>query len=119
MIVVDDARMRAMHAACFGTAAVTDTLALAYPPFPPGAAGWRGEVVVNAERACRRRRLRGSPARELALYLAHGFDHLDGADDATPAARERMRRRENRWLRGARERALTDRLVPEDPRRHA
>ena len=37
--------------------------------------------------------------RELALYLAHGCDHLTGADDATPAGRARMRRRELGWLR--------------------
>jgi ssRNA-specific RNase YbeY (16S rRNA maturation enzyme) len=35
---------------------------------------------------------------ELALYIAHGFDHLSGADDNTPARRAAMRRTEMRWL---------------------
>ncbi len=117
MLVVDDAGMRAMHRACFGREAATDTIALAYPPFPPGASDWRGEIAVNAERAARAWRYRGSPGRELALYLAHGCDHLDGADDATPADRARMRRRENRWLRGAEERALADQLTRGAPDR--
>jgi len=43
----------------------------------------------------------GGPDRELALYLAHGCDHLAGADDATPRQRAAMRRRELRWLRAA------------------
>jgi ssRNA-specific RNase YbeY (16S rRNA maturation enzyme) len=37
---------------------------------------------------------------ELALYIAHGFDHLSGADDDTPARRAAMRRTEMRWLAG-------------------
>jgi len=30
--------------------------------------------------------------------VAHGMDHLSGADDLTPADYDRMRRRELAWL---------------------
>jgi len=65
----------------------------------PGVVGATGEMVVNAERAREEGAKRdGGTARELALYVAHGFDHLAGADDDTPARRRAMRRRETRWL---------------------
>ncbi|MBQ3810327.1 MAG: hypothetical protein II839_05855, partial [Kiritimatiellae bacterium] len=44
------------------------------------------------------RALRWNADAELALYLAHGFDHLAGSDDATAAGYRAMRRRELRWL---------------------
>ena len=39
-----------------------------------------------------------SAGHELALYIAHGLDHLSGADDATYEGYRTMRRRELRWL---------------------
>ena len=63
------------------------------------------ELVINAERALAEgRRRAGGAARELALYLAHGMDHLAGRDDDTPARRRAMRRRETRWLEACGER---------------
>jgi predicted dehydrogenase len=40
-----------------------------------------------------------SAAKELLLYVAHGMDHLSGADDLESADRARMRRRELAWMR--------------------
>lgn len=98
MLVVDDAAMPAYKAACFGVRAQTDVVAQAYAAVP-GAGAAAAEVVVNAERAqAEGRRRRGGAARELALYLAHGLDHLAGHDDATLARRRAMRRRETAWL---------------------
>jgi len=63
------------------------------------------EIIVNVVRAQeegkkRSRRGKWSAKHELALYIAHGIDHLTGADDAIPAERKKMRRREMRWVRG-------------------
>lgn len=88
-----------MNRACFGRHAPTDVISIAYPPLPPVARAWRGEVAINTDCACREGPAHGGVARELALYLAHGCHHLSGADDATPEERRRMRQRENRWLR--------------------
>jgi probable rRNA maturation factor len=68
-------------------------------PGEPG--GLIGELFINVERAVRvaPRRADWSADRELALYLAHGLDHLTGADDHAPEERARMRRRELAWLK--------------------
>ena len=41
------------------------------------------------------------PDYELALYLAHGVDHLTGADDHEDDGFRRMRARELRWVAAA------------------
>jgi rRNA maturation RNase YbeY len=79
----------------------TDVITQRYTPIPGESAGLIGELFVNVERAHQAapRRTGWSPDHELALYLAHGCDHLTGADDTTPRERARMRRRELAWLR--------------------
>ena len=79
----------------------TDVITFTFPPLP-GAGGWRGEIHVNLDQALAEARLRRvDPAGELAFYLAHGFDHLCGHDDATPRQRAAMHKRERAWLRAA------------------
>lgn len=98
MTLTDDAAMPAYKAGCFGVRAQTDVVAQAYAAVP-GVAAASAELVLNAERAKVEGTARpGGPARELALYLAHGLDHLAGADDDVPARRRAMRRRETAWL---------------------
>lgn len=93
--------MPAYKAGCFGIRAQTDVVAQSYATVP-GVCGASAEVVLNAERARAEGQTRpGGAARELALYLAHGLDHLAGSDDRTPALRRAMRRRETRWLDSA------------------
>lgn len=99
-----------------GKAEPTDVISFLYGPLPGGAEACSGEVVVNVERALEVSG--GGPrcARELALYIAHGLDHLSGASDRTRAQRARMRRRELGWLREAEKRGHLDHLV-DAPRR--
>lgn len=93
--------MPAYKAGCFGVRVQTDVVAQSYAAVP-GVCAATAELVLNAERARAEGRVRaGGPARELALYLAHGLDHLAGADDDTPARRRAMRRRETAWLDAA------------------
>ncbi len=101
MALTDDAAMPDYKAGCFGVRAQTDVVAQAYAAVP-GAAPATAAIILNAERAHAEGKTRpGGPARELALYLAHGLDHLAGADDDTPARRRAMRRRETAWLDAA------------------
>jgi rRNA maturation RNase YbeY len=81
----------------------TDVITFHYPTAPgEEPAGRRGEIIINVEEAAEQARCRGvSTLRETALYLAHGCQHLGGADDATPSERAAMSRRQNRWLREA------------------
>ncbi|MDD4116903.1 MAG: rRNA maturation RNAse YbeY [Kiritimatiellae bacterium] len=98
VLLVDDAAMPDYKAGCFGARLQTDVVAQAYAALP-GVFHATAEMVVNAERALAEgRRRAGGPARELALYIAHGLDHLAGADDDTPSRRRAMRRRETAWL---------------------
>ena len=101
MHLVRDAESDAMHRAIMGIAGATDVITQAYDAIPPEEPGLFGELFVNIDQAQRAApKWRGwSPAKELLLYVAHGMDHLSGADDHDPADYARMRRRELSWLR--------------------
>ena len=99
--LLDDAGIAPVNAAIMAHDGATDVITQRYEPCPGEPDGLIGELFVNVERAVRvaPRRAGWSADRELALYLAHGCDHLTGADDGTPAERILMRRRELTWLR--------------------
>lgn len=109
---VGPAAIARIHRQALGLPGETDVITLAYAAAPgtPACA----EIFVNPALAFRRgtdraaldltaaeRRLPWSPDHELALYIAHGFDHLSGADDADSAGFAAMRRRELVWIRRA------------------
>ena len=100
VILQDDAFSAEVHEAVNGAAGATDVITQRYDAMPGEPDGVYGELYVNVDQALRAapRRRGWSPARELLLYVAHGMDHLSGADDLTPSDRDRMRRRELRWL---------------------
>jgi len=100
--ITDSRTIARVKSHCFEREEVTDVVAIPYAPIAGEGQGWTAEVFVNAERAQKlARRWHWSTARELALYLAHGCDHLRGGTDRTRAGRLCMRRRELRWLRVA------------------
>ena len=102
IILQDDAFSAEVHEAINGAAGATDVITQGYDAMPGEAPGIYGELYVNvdqAERVAPRRR-GWSAAKELLLYVAHGMDHLSGADDLEPADYNRMRRRELGWLSG-------------------
>ena len=82
-------------------AGATDVISFLYAPVTGGSEALDAEIVVNVQRALAVGPRFGGVARELALYIAHGCDHLTDADDRTPKQRMQMRRRELRWLRKA------------------
>ena len=98
--LVRDAESDAMHRAIMGIAGATDVITQAYDAIPPEEPGLFGELFVNTDQALRAapKRRGWSPAKELLLYVAHGMDHLSGADDCAEADYNRMRRRELKWL---------------------
>ena len=98
--LLDDAGIAPINEAIMRHTGATDVITQRYEPCPGEPEGLIGELFVNVERAFTvPRRKRWTPEQELALYLAHGLDHLTGADDTVPAARATMRRRELAWLR--------------------
>lgn len=99
--LLDDEGIAPVNAAIMAHDGATDVITQRYEPCPGEPDGLIGELFVNVERAARvaPRRAGWSVDRELALYLAHGCDHLTGADDGTPGERALMRHRELAWLR--------------------
>jgi len=104
VILTDDAGIAPLNRQIMRHEGATDVITQRYEPLPGEPDGVRGDLLVNVERAWQvgARRRGWSASRELALYIAHGCDHLNDAEDATPAGRQRMRRRELRWLAGVR-----------------
>ena len=94
--LADDASIAPVNAAAVGHAGPTDVITLSYDAIPGDPDGPSAEIFLNVECAISQRP--DDPSRELAYYLAHAFNHLAGHDDATPATRTAMHRRERRWL---------------------
>jgi probable rRNA maturation factor len=112
VVVVGHERMIDLNQSVLHHEGTTDVITFAYPTVPGEKPGWRGEIIVNVEEAadvCKRRR--SDINRELALYIAHGCQHLGGADDRTVKQRSSMNRRQNRWLREAGRMKLIRQLV--------
>ena len=100
VVLQDDAFSAEVHLAING-AGPTDVVTQRYDAMPGEKPGVYGELYVNCDQALRAapRRRGWSAAKELLLYVAHGMDHLSGADDLASAEYARMRRRELDWLR--------------------
>lgn len=98
--LVRDAASDELHRAIMGVSGATDVITQAYDSMPPEVPGLYGELFVNTDQALRAapKRTGWSPAKELLLYVAHGMDHLSGADDRAESDYNRMRRRELKWL---------------------
>ena len=101
IILQDDAFSAAVHEAINGAKGPTDVITQRYDAMPGEREGVYGELYGNVDQALRvaPKRRGWSPAKELLLYVAHGMDHLSGADDLKPRDYDRMRRRELEWIR--------------------
>ncbi len=101
VVLQDDAFSAETHFAINAVAGPTDVTTQAYEAIPPEPPGVYGELYVNVDQALRAapKRPGWSVKKELLLYVAHGMDHLGGADDADEADYARMRRRELGWIR--------------------
>lgn len=101
VVLQDDAFSAETHLAINGAEGATDVITQPYDAMPGEAPGVHGELYVNCDQAWRAapKRRGWSAAKELLLYVAHGMDHLSGADDRSARDYARMRRRELGWLR--------------------
>lgn len=101
VILQNDAESDEAPRAIMDVEGATDVITQGYEAIPPEPEGIYGELYVNCDQALRvaPKRKGWSPTKELLLYVAHGMDHLSGADDHAPEDYARMRRRELTWLR--------------------
>jgi probable rRNA maturation factor len=94
--VVDDATIARLHQQFLGDPNATDVLSFV---LERSERCLEGEVVVSAETAAANAaRYRSTPEDELLRYVIHGTLHLVGYDDASPAQRAIVRRREKKYL---------------------
>lgn len=111
VVLVNDKESQSINQAHLGHDDVTDVISFNFEPMPgESATEENGEIIINVECACRSGKTFKGPDYEVALYLAHGCDHLSGADDNTPPRRQQMRRRELRWLKDAKLQGLSGNL---------
>lgn len=111
VVLSDNAQMELLNRKFLNRCGATDVITFTLPPLPGGHASASGEIYLNVPLAFVAGARRGGVTAELALYLAHGCDHLSGANDRTKRERCRMRRRELRWLRQARRLGLVKGLL--------
>jgi len=92
--------IRRLNLRYFKKDSITDVITQYYRAIP-GNDFIIGDIFVNVEEAFHPVHTsirKWSPSRELALYIAHGVDHLLGGKDDTIRGRRTMRRRELHWL---------------------
>ncbi|MEI6892396.1 MAG: rRNA maturation RNase YbeY [Pontiella sp.] len=82
----------------FGKNKPTDVISFRYDPIPGEEAGFTGDLIINIDRALQIGPEQKGADYELALYIAHGFDHLSGAEDDTPEKKKFMLETETAWL---------------------
>jgi len=113
LVLCDNAEIRIVNQKHLGRREVTDVISFSYTPMPGERNGHTGEIVVNVQRAAETPETeRGwNRSKELALYIAHGCDHLMDEEDGSDQERKRMRRRELRWVREANEAGLLEGLL--------
>ena len=112
LIITDNEGITGINGNLFGKNYPTDVISALYQPLPGPGGSQTAEIFVNMERAWELGRTPDRASRELALYIAHGLNHLGGASDHTPRLRARMRRQEAAWLQQAtRLRHLNDLFV--------
>ena len=102
MVLADDAKLRDLNRRWRGLDRATDVLSFGYDDGEGDVVD--GDIVVSLERVREQaKRFRASRGRELARVVLHGALHLAGLDHQSAAERRRMRAREDRVLRAARE----------------
>jgi probable rRNA maturation factor len=102
VVLADDAKLRDLNRTWRGLDRATDVLSFGYDDGDGDAVD--GDVVVSLERVREQaKRFRTTRGRELARVVVHGALHLAGLDHQGAAERRRMRAREDRILRAARE----------------
>jgi len=96
LVFLTDPALAQLHADFLDDPTPTDVITFEGQP----TLGTAGEVCVSADMAATYARQHGRDfARELTLYLVHGWLHLAGYDDLQPAKKRRMRAAEARAMK--------------------
>ncbi|MFO7937420.1 MAG: rRNA maturation RNase YbeY [Kiritimatiellia bacterium] len=97
--LMNDETIEPVHRAVQGLEGSTDVITQRYEPVPGEPEGLTGEIFVNLQCAVHEGERQGwGSDKELALYIAHGCDHLTDAEDLSEEGFRTMRSRELAWL---------------------
>ena len=110
VVLLDDDGITTHNQDYFQKNRPTDVITFRYDPVP-GENDFDGDLLVNCERAVQIGDEHNGIQYEFALYIAHGFDHLSGAEDYTDEARAAMHATEHGWLKKANELGLINNLI--------
>lgn len=110
LLLTDDTGITQFNREYFAKNHPTDVISFRHDPIPGESNHLTGDLIINVQRAHEEGTQRGDRNFELAFYIAHGFDHLNGATDDTPQKRANMHSREKKWITHAREQGLIDHL---------
>ncbi len=129
IVFAGDGVMAQVHFDAMGIEGSADVVTIPYAATPMASAS--AEIYVNVDLACERGVDRSelelissetsgdwSPEHELALYVAHGLDHLAGGDDSTPEGFKEMREREISWVRKAERAGLLNSIFKPEVRKN-
>jgi len=114
VVLADDDGIKEIKAQLFDMREVTDVISLRYEMIPGDKGLLTGEIFVNVQRALQHSsetHTGWNASKELALYLAHGCDHLMNSTDYDRKGYMRMRRRELNWLSEQEIAELSARLI--------
>ncbi|MDZ8117218.1 rRNA maturation RNase YbeY [Pontiella agarivorans] len=98
VVLTDDPGIIPANLEYFGKERPTDVISFRYDPIPGEDEGYTGDLIINIDRAVQRGPEEKGADYELALYIAHGFDHLSGAEDNTPEKKKAMLDTETAWI---------------------
>ncbi|MDF7808690.1 rRNA maturation RNase YbeY [Pontiellaceae bacterium B12219] len=99
VVLTDDEGIVPANQEYFGKNRPTDVISFRYDPVPGEEEGFSGDLIINVDRALQVGPEQNGADYELALYIAHGFDHLSGAEDDTPEKKKAMLDTETAWLK--------------------
>lgn len=111
LLLIDDETIAITNAEYFDKPRPTDVITFRYDPVPGIEEGLDGDLLINCDRVMQEGPNHNGIQHELALYIAHGFDHLSGAEDNTDEKRAAMRATELAWLAEAETRGLLAHLI--------
>jgi probable rRNA maturation factor len=95
--LIDAKEMAALNEKFLGHTGSTDVITFDYHET---AEELQGEIFISVDDAVEcAPRYRTSWPEEMTRYLVHGVLHLQGHDDHAAAARRKMKKLENRWLK--------------------
>lgn len=98
LVIVGDARIKALNKKYRGENRITDVLAFDYGRLPGDLPKRQGEIIICLPQARRQAKELGhSLKEELTTLLVHGILHLAGYNDKTRKEKDKMMKKQN-WL---------------------